>query len=72
MEIKEFDDVYLNTKNKCVVTYHEDEGRNRKGVAISGVTSSLNGTLFVWVDNFANRVNFDKVISIKDSGIPWI
>lgn len=72
MEIKEFDDVYLNTKNKCVVNYHDANRHERKGIALSGVTSSLNGTLFVWVDNFANRVNFDKVISIKDSGIPWI
>ena len=60
-----------NPLTRCNCTYKSAHGDTRTGIMLDDVKTSTTGTAFVYVDNFANRVQLADLQSLWDTGRAW-
>lgn len=60
-----------NPDNRCLVEYAGADGK-RKGIALDTAWKSTAGHFCVNIDSFANAVKLRDVISVTDTGTPWV
>lgn len=67
----DFENQY-NPKTRCYVTYKNVHDYTLRGLLLDNITTSTNGNLFCYVDNFYNRIPLENIESLEDTGIEWI
>lgn len=70
MQRDEFLKAY-NGERKCIATYRDSLGDTRQGPILDGLQQSVNGTAFVHVGSFCQRVTLDRVVSVTETGQAW-
>lgn len=62
----------INSKIQQVVTYRTNNGDILKGLLLDDkIQFSVTGMQFVHINNYANKVLLDNIISIKDTNKQW-
>jgi hypothetical protein len=55
----------------CMATYTNEHGHTASGLLVDGIQQSALGVWFVYINNFATRVQLRLVTSVVDTGQPW-
>ena len=67
MNKDQFNKLY-NPHNRCTVTYIDRHNDTVKGLLLDDIKSGG----YVYINNFVTRVSIDNLITIVDTGKPWI